>query len=485
MTDDITALGALELSAAIHARAVSCEEVMRAYLDRIERLNPRLNAIVALRPRETLLAQARDMDQLAAEGRWLGWMHGMPQAIKDLSATKDIPTTLGSPLYRDFLPPEDGLMVQRMRAAGAILIGKTNTPEFGLGSQSYNPVYGVTRNAWDPSLCAGGSSGGAAVALAARLLPVADGSDMGGSLRNPAAFNNVFGFRPSAGLVPRLPAPEVFIEQFGTEGPMGRSVPDIARLLATQAGWHPHAPLSRHSDPAVFAAPLQAPPRGLRVGWLGDLGGHLAYEPGIVDLCRGALGTLAGLGMEVSDTPLGFDPQRLWQMWLTLRSCVVSGGRWADYSDPARRAQMKPEAIWEVERGAATSALAVYQASAERTAWHRHLLGLFTRFDLLVLPTAQVFPFAAETHWPDRIGDRVMDTYHRWMEVVIGPTLAGAPAISVPVGFGPGGAPMGMQLIGPPGADLLVLQAAHAYDQASGWTRRTPRIADSGAAAPR
>ena len=476
MSDDITSLGALDLSAAIHARQVSCTEVMQAYLARIDRLNPGINALISLKSPETLLADARQMDELAARGQWLGWMHGMPQAIKDLAATRDIRTTYGSPLYRDFQPAEDSIIVERVRRAGAIVIGKTNTPEFGLGSQSYNPVHGVTRNAYDPALCAGGSSGGAAAALAARLLPVADGSDMGGSLRNPAAYNNVFGFRPSAGRVPKYPVPEAFIEQLGVEGPMGRSVPDVARLLATQAGPDPRAPLSRSDDPAVFALPLDAPMRGLRVGWLGDLEGYLPFEPGILELCAQGLKVLADIGCEVQASSLGFAPQRLWEMWLTLRSCVVAGGRWDDYADPARRAQMKPEAVWEVERGRSASALDVYRASKERTAWHRHLLTLFQRFDILVLPTAQVFPFDADQHWPRTIAGREMDTYHRWMEVVIGPTLAGAPAISVPVGFGAAGAPMGMQLIGAPGADLRVLQVAHAYDQATRWVERRPAL---------
>jgi amidase len=233
--------------------------------------------------------------------------------------------------------------------------------------------------------------------------------------------------------------------------------------------------LSRSDDPSVFAAPLETSVRGWRIGWLGDLEGRLPMEAGILDLCRGALAALGSLGCEVDDgARLGFDPQRLWEMWLTLRSCVVAGGRWDDYADPARRAQLKPEAVWEVERGKTASALDVYRASKERTAWHRHLLGLFQRYDILALPTAQVFPFDAQTHWPREIAGRPMDTYHRWMEVVIGPTLAGAPAISVPVGFGPAGSPMGMQLIGPPGDDLRVLQVAHAYDQATRWVERRP-----------
>ena len=475
--NDIVALDACALSEAIRTRRVSCREVMQATLAQIDRLNPEYNAIVSLQPEEGLLAQADERDRQLARGEWLGWMHGFPQAIKDLAFTKGIRTTLGSPLLQDLVPQEDAIIVERARRAGAIVIGKTNVPEFGLGSQTYNHVFGATPNAWDPAMCAGGSSGGAAVALALRMLPVADGSDMGGSLRNPAAYNNVFGLRPSAGRVPKYPAVESFIEQLGTEGPMGRTVSDVAMLLSVQAGHDPRAPLSLAEDPAAFARPLGRDCRGLRVGWLGDLGGHLPFEDGVLELCGDGLRALETVGCVVDEAALGFAPERLWAMWLTLRSCLVSGAQQANYRDPARRAQMKPEAVWEVENGLKTTALDVYRASVERTAWYRHVLTLFDRFDFLALPVAQVFPFDIGTHWPREVGGRTMDTYHRWMEVVIGPTLAGLPVISVPVGFGARGLPMGMQLIGRPRDDLGVLQLAHAYEQAAPWVRRVPAAA--------
>ncbi len=476
--NDITALDAIPLSQAIRSRQVSCREVLRAYLERIDRLNPAYNAIVSLQPREQLLARADERDAQLARGQWLGWMHGMPQAIKDLSPAAGIRTTMGSPIFANNVPATDGLIAARAKRAGAIVIGKTNVPEFGLGSQTYNNVFGPTRNAWDPSKCAGGSSGGAAVALALRLLPVADGSDMGGSLRNPAAYNNVFGFRPSAGRVPKWPALDSFIEQLGTEGPMGRSVADVAMLLSVQAGYDPRVPLSLSDDPSVFAQPLQGHTSKVRVGWLGDLDRYLPMEDGILELCRQALGALQGAGCAVDEAKLGFAPERLWKMWLTLRSAVVAGGRWDDYRDPARRAQLKPEAVWEVENDLKASAIDVFKASVERTAWYQHALALFERYDFLALPAAQVFPFDLDLHWPKEVAGRTMDTYHRWMEVVIGPTLAGLPAISVPVGFSANGLPMGMQLIGRPRGDLDVLRIAHAYENATDWARRRPPAGD-------
>lgn len=475
--DEITGLDACALSDAIRSRQVSCREVMIAHLDRIDRLNPQFNAIVLPQPRESLLAQADQRDAQLARGQWLGWMHGMPQAIKDLSPVAGIPMTKGSPLYKTSIPTQDGLIVERAKRAGAIIVGKTNTPEFGLGSQTYNPVFGATRNAWNPAMCAGGSSGGAAVALALRMLPVADGSDMGGSLRNPAAFNNVFGLRPSAGRVPKWPGDDVFTEQLGVEGPMGRSVRDVAMLLSIQAGYDPRAPLSLSEDPSVFAAPLTPYQKGARIGWLGDLDRHLPMQDGILDLCRQALARLQDTGCSVDEAKLGFAPERLWQMWLTLRSALVGGARRADYDDPARRAQLKPEAVWEVENSLHASALDFFRASVERSAWYQHVLKLFERYDFLALPSAQVFPFPVEQHWPTEVAGRKMDTYHRWMEVVIGPTLAGLPAISLPVGFSAAGLPMGMQLIGRPRGDLEVLRLALAYEQATDWSRQKPPAA--------
>ena len=480
---DITDLDARALSRALHARELSCRETMRAYLDRIARLNPALNAIVSLESEERLLAQADERDRQLARGESMGWMHGMPQAPKDLAQTRGIRTTWGSPIFRDFVPDEDAAIVERARAAGAILIGKTNVPEFGLGSQSFNEVFGATRNPWKLDRTAGGSSGGAAAALAARLLPVADGSDMMGSLRNPAAFCNVFGFRPSRGRVPNTLAPDAFSQQLSTDGPMGRSVADVAMLLATQAGYDPRAPLSLGDDPAQFAAPLERELRGMRIGWLGDFGGYLAFEPGVLETCRAALDVFPRIGCTVDEATLDFPPEQMWQTWLTWRRFLVSGSLLAHYRDPARRALLKPEAVWEIEQGLATSAVDVHEASVARTTLYRAVLRLFDRFDYLVLPSAQVFPFDAGERWPKQIAGRQMDTYHRWMEVVILPTLTGCPALSVPAGFGTDGAaaglPVGLQLIGRPRGDLDVLQLGHAWEQATDWPSRRPPMAEA------
>jgi amidase len=473
--DPIITLSACALSDAIARRSVSCREVMTAYLDRIEAVNPAVNAIVALQPRDDLLRLADDHDALLFRGERLGWMHGFPLAVKDLAQTAGIVTTMGSPIFRAHLPKVDGLVVSRMKRAGAIVIGKTNTPEFGLGSHTFNEIYGTTLNPYDRRRSAGGSSGGAAVALALRMLPVADGSDMGGSLRNPAGWSNVYGLRPSFGRVPKWPEFDSFFQQLGVEGPMARSVADLAQLLAIQAGRDPRSPLSIDEDPACFAAPLQPIAAGLRIGWLGDLQGHLALEDGVSQTCEEALELLADLGCKVDPARVTFDMERLWQAWLALRSCNAGANLMAHYEDPVRRGLLKPEALWEVERAQHTSALDLYRASVTRTDWYRTLLALFERYDVLALPSAQMFPFAADQRWPAMIAGRAMDTYHRWMEVVIGATMAGCPAISVPAGFGGElGLPIGLQLIGPPRADLDLLRLAHAYDQASDWVRRAP-----------
>jgi amidase len=474
----IVDMDAVELSDAIRGRRVSCREVMQAYLEQIDRVNPQVNAIVSLQDRESLMRQAGERDRELAGGRWLGWMHGFPQAPKDFAATVGIPTTLGSPILKDNIPRQDAIIVERIKRSGAIIIGKTNTPEFGLGSHTYNNVFGITRNAYDQSRTAGGSSGGAAVALATRMLPVADGSDMMGSLRNPAAYNNVFGFRPPVGRVPYGPTLEVFYQQLAYEGPMVRTVRDLAMLLSVQAGYDERTPLSIKEDPAIFAQPLGRGFKDVRVAWLGDLGGYLPMEPGIIELCRQALKYLEEVGCVVEEVSLDYPPERLWQTWLTLRAFLVSGNLSVFYAEPRTRAMMKPEAVWEAERGAKISTSELYQASVNRSAWYAYLRTLYEKYDYLVLPTAQVFPFAAEIHWPKEVGGKAMDTYHRWMEVVIPASLAGVPAISVPVGFSADGLPMGMQIVGKPQGDLAVLQLAYAYEQAAaGVIRRKPAIA--------
>ncbi|MDU9411115.1 amidase [Pseudomonas sp. zfem005] len=471
---ELVRLPAAELAERIRTRDVSCREVMLDYLAHIERFNPAVNALVSLQPADALLAQADERDAELARGTHRGWMHGLPHAVKDLSAVKGITTTYGSPLFRDHVPARDGIMAERLRAAGAIFIGKSNTPEFGLGSQSYNPLFGATGCAFDPSRTAGGSSGGAAAALALHLVPVADGSDMMGSLRNPAAFNNIIGFRPSQGRVPFDDSADLFFDQLGYEGPMGRSVRDVALLLSVQAGGDARAPLSIPGDGAAFAGSLQRDFKGARLGWLGDLDGQLPMQRGVLELCRTALKDFEALGCVVEETSLGFPRERLWDTWLTLRHWLVAGGLGAAYDDPATRAQLKPEACWEVENGQRLTGQQVYRASAARSDWYRAISRLFERFDYLLLPSAQVFPFDKTQHWPQAIEGVAMDTYHRWMEVVIPGTLSGCPVANVQAGFNGDGLPMGLQIIGPHQKDMAVLQLAHAYEQASDWFRRRP-----------
>lgn len=473
-TNEIVSWDAVQLSEAIRQREVSCVEVMEAFLAQIERHNPQHNAIVSLQPRDRLLAEAADRDRQLDRGEYLGWMHGFPQAPKDLASTAGIPTTMGSPLYRDHVPTTDSILVERVRRTGAIFIGKTNTPEFGLGSHTYNPVFGPTRNAYDPSRTAGGSSGGAAVALALRMLPVADGSDMMGSLRNPAGYNNVLGFRPSYGRVPSGPTNDIFYPQLSTEGPMGRTVTDLAMLLSTIAGYDDRLPLSIDQDPSALAAPFDGDVRGRRIGWLGDLGGYLAMEDGVLDLAGQALRAFEGLGITVEEATPDFPPERMWDAWTTLRSLFQAGRHRAHWADPEQREQLKPAQVWEIEQGMALSGEDVHRASVDRSGWYTALRALFQEFDYLALPSAQLFPFDVALDWPKEVGGREMDTYHRWMEVVVPASLAGLPTISVPAGFSEGRLPIGLQIIGRAQADRAVLEAAYAYEQSTQWVQQHP-----------
>lgn len=467
---DLTETGAAELSRRMAAGEVSATEVMAAYLDRIDAVNGVVNAIVSLRDREELMEEARTADNTPRKG----WLHGLPLAVKDLQATAGIRTTWGSPIFADFIPAKDDMLPRRLRAAGGIVIGKTNVPEYGLGSQSTNPVFGSTATPYDLSRTAGGSSGGAAAALASRMIPVADGSDMMGSLRNPAAFCNVYGMRPSYGLVPQDPVGDTFLHQLSTDGPMARNVEDLAHLLETLSAPDPRLPHSLPPEP--FAADLDRDPRDLRIGWLGDWGGAYGIEPGILDLCETALGGFEGLGCRVEPLAAPFPAEKLWESWTTLRSWAVAARLGVSHADPKLRPLLKPEAIWEIERGLALSAMEAHRASVIRSDWFTRAAELFDRFDVLALPSAQVWPFAKETLWPKEVAGRTMDTYHRWMEVVVPVSLIGLPAISVPAGFGPQGLPMGMQLIGRRGGDRDLLRLAQAWHRATDWPGTRPPV---------
>ncbi len=473
MSDDIVHMDATFLSKAIHSRQISCVEVMSAYLNHIERINPQVNAIVALRERADLLVQARERDAQLAGGNSLGALHGFPHAVKDLQAVKGMRTTLGSPILRDYVPAADGLMVERLRAAGAIFIGKTNTPEFGLGSHTYNEVYGATRNAYDPTRSAGGSSGGAAVSLALRMLPLADGSDYGGSLRNPAGWNGVFGFRPSIGRVP-TDAADGWLPSMGVTGPMARNAADLALLLSVQAGFDARAPLSLEGDGSAYRRNLECSFKGKRIAWGADFKGHTPCEAGVLEVCRKAAQSLESLGCRVEEAAPDFDFEALWQATIKLRGWQQGASIQAYYDDPAKRALLKPEAVYEVETGMRQSAHDITAASVMRTQWSQTVHRFLERYDFLVLPTAQVFPFAIEQHWPQQISGRKMQTYHEWMKATLLVTMSGCPALAAPAGFGAAGLPIGIQLIARNRQEFSCLQLAYAYE--STLTKRLPPL---------
>lgn len=467
MTMTIPARPAAGLLVDLRDRRLGAAELMQATLDRIGAINGRVNAIVALRDRDSLMAEARAADG----GPPRGALHGLPIAVKDLVAVKGIVSTWGSPILAGFVPLRDDLIAARLRAAGAIVIGKTNAPEFGLGSHTFNPVYGATRNPYDRDRSCGGSSGGAAVALATGMVALADGSDMMGSLRNPAAWNNVYGLRPSWGRVPGDPAGDMFVHQLATAGPMARSPEDLAILLDVISGPDPAVPLPLACD---RVAPLRpADLRGLRIGWLGDWGGAMPFEAGILDICQGALRILADLGAEVEPVAPPFPAETMWEAWLALRSWAVAASLSAHRD---RRDMLKDSALWELDRGLALSAMDVHRASLVRSDWFRTAAALFGRYDALVLPSAQVWPFDVALPWPTEIEGRGMDTYHRWMQVVVPVSMIGLPCLAMPAGFGAAGLPMGIQMFARLGSDADLLAMGAAYHAATGWPQRRPAL---------
>lgn len=454
---EVLDLGARELARRIAARDLAPEDLMRATLDRIEEVNPDLTAIVALRDREALMGEARLAGAMAPAGP----LHGLPVAVKDLVAVRGVAFTEGSAIHAGRVAEADDALAARLRAAGAIVIGKTNVPAFGLGSHSKNAVFGVTRNPYDTALSAGGSSGGAAAALAARMLPLADGSDMMGSLRNPAAWNNVYGFRPTPGLVPGEVGERVLTHRLSTAGPMARSLEDLETLLEVMSGG------------GVRAGSGKAP-GAPRIGWLGDWGGAYPMEPGILDLAESALAAMEGLGWNVEPVASPFPARALWDSWTTLRSFALALELGHHWRDEDHRARLTAPAEYEISHGFALRGAEIEWAAGVRVGWRAALADLFARFDALVLPSTQCWPFPAERDWPVEVGGRAMDTYHRWMEVTIPASLAGCPVLNLPAGFGAAGLPGGVQLIGPWEGDARLLAMGRGWHRATDWPASRP-----------
>jgi amidase len=467
---DLCLAGARDLAALIRRRKVSAREVMAAHLERINAVNPTVNAIVAKLDDDACLKLADAADQRTATGGSLPPLHGLPIAFKDLQPAVGFPFTRGSAIFKNERPAEDSVLVERLRTAGALAIGKTNVPEFGMGSHTYNKVYGTTVNPFDPTKTAGGSSGGAAAALATGMLPIADGSDLGGSLRNPANFNNVIGFRPTVGLVPTMPNPFPFLG-FGVSGPMARTVTDAAWLLSVMAGADPRDPGCAPSEPAVFRGALDRRFRDTRVAWCPDLGG-LPLDPDVRSIltAQRRLFELLGCVVEEACPDLtGADA-----IFLTIRgfrSAAVYGPLLAQYRD-----QMKPEAIGEIEAGLALTNHDIAQAMIQ----HGELLERVRRFqekyEFMVCAVNQVPPFDAALDWPKSIGDVQMESYVAWMKSAYWISTTFRPAISVPAGFTAAGLPVGLQIVGHYRGDLAVLQLAYAFEQATQIGKRRPAI---------
>ena len=466
---DICFSSAVELVERIRRREVSACEVMAAFLAQIERVNPLVNAIPTLLP-ERAEAGAEAADRALAAGEAVGPLHGLPIAIKDLVPTRGIRTTFGSPIYADHVPDQDEIIVERLRSAGAIVIGKTNTPEFGAGSQTFNPVFGKTRNPYALDRTCGGSSGGAAVALACGMLPIADGSDLGGSLRNPASFCNVVGFRTSPGRVPHWPSEDIW-EPLSVQGPIARDAADAALLLSAIAGPDPRVPIAIDEPGERFRAPLGRDFAGARVAWSPDLGRY-EVEPEVVEVCERSLSALNDLGCTVE--PAHPDLSDADEVFQVLRAWKTAAGREADYR--AHKDRLKDTVIWNIERGLPLSGLEVANAIAKRSALYQRACEFFETYEYLVLPAVQVLPFSVDVPWVREINGKTMETYIDWMGLCYAITVTGHPAVSVPCGFSREGLPVGLQIVGRHHHDFAVLQLAHAFERATGHGKRRPTI---------
>ena len=469
-SNDLCFMSARELAVLLRAGAVSAREVMSAFLSQIAKLNPKINAIVAKLPDDQCLALAEQADRRFARGDDVGPLHGLPFAFKELDPVVGFPMTRGSLIFKDFMPSEDSVLAARLRRAGVLPIGKTNISEFGMGSHSYNDVYGKTLNPYDLTKSAGGSSGGAGAALAAGMLPLASGSDLGGSLRNPANFNNIVALRPSVGLVPVAPVALPFLG-FTVKGPMARSVADTALLLSIMAGADTRDPACYPSDPTVFAGPMDREFKNVRVAWCPDLGG-LPLDSRVREVLRAQRQTFVEIGCLVEEAVPDFTGAdeafltlRAWNYWHTLGPLLDQ-----------HRDKMKPEAVWQIESGRDLTGDAIAKAMRLHGELMQRMGRFQEKYEFLICAVNQVPPFDARLDWPQEIDGVEMETYLDWMKSAYWITSTFCPAISVPAGFTPDGLPVGIQLVGRYRDDLGVLQLAHAFEQMTGFGKTLPSV---------
>jgi amidase len=460
---------ARKLAQMLRARKVSATEVMKAFIAQIERVNPKVNAIVTLVP-ELALAAAKRLDGRKKSPEW-GALSGLPIAYKDLIPTKGIRTTFGSKVYEKKIPEENHLLVERLSQAGAITLGKTNTPEFGAGSQTFNAVFGATRNPYDPSKTCGGSSGGAAVAVACGMLPFADGSDLAASLRNPGNYCNVVGFRPTPGRVPGWPSANAW-DTLSVIGPMARTVSDAAFLFSAMAGPDPRAPTSIAEPGSLFQKDLKRKFSKTRIAWSRDLGG-LPMDPRVTAVLESQRKTFSSLGCVVEEGEPDFTGAT--EAFETLRAVGFLGRFGAVMKD--HRNKLKDTVLWNIEEGLKRSAEQIAAAEATRTALFHRMRAFLERYEFLVCPVNQLPPFPVDVQWPREIAGVRMDNYLDWMKSCYYITITSHPAISVPAGFTPEGLPVGIQIVGRYRDDLGVLQLAHAFEQATQIWKQRPALA--------
>jgi amidase len=470
---DLCMLDAVALAGMMRRREVSAREVVSAHIARIEAFDPVINAIVT-RTFDAALDSAAAADEALACGRPVGLLHGLPVAHKDLADTAGVRTTYGSPIFAENVPQRDALVVARMARAGAISLGKTNTPEFGAGSHTVNAIFGATHNPYDPGRSPGGSSGGAAAALAARLITLADGSDLGGSLRNPASFCNVVGLRPSPGRVPGWPPADV-ADMFSVSGPMGRTVADTALLLAVLAGPDPRVPLALDQPPPDLGDPSQVDAllarklEGTRVAWSPDLG--LPVEPDVLEVLAPARQVLVDLGCEVTDARpdlAGAD-----EVFRTFRAFAFATFR-AGYLDE-HPDLVGANVTWNIQRGLELTTRDLSRATVLRAELADRISAFFTDFDVLACPVSQIAPFDVTLDWVHQINGQPLHTYLDWMASCYLISATGLPAISVPAGFTPDGLPVGLQLVGRRRGDWDLLATARSFESATGYAASVPQ----------